>query len=157
MANETSITLRDRIRSLQDANVLDPKSIALQIINDLPNEVRALQCALIEALPCYIRNIQAQTRTNIDVRPVRTANPSSKVAAIRNTYGRLDAIIPLADGSRKLLGDCVKADLLYYAQTLHQHAADTERKACWFDDLAEKLPDDTTTVRKAALDLGSAA
>lgn len=157
MANETGITLKDRVRSLQDAGILEPKNITRQIVGDLPNSVRALQAALIEALPCYIRNLQANTRTNIDARPIRTANPSGKVAAIRSQYGRLDAIIPLADGSRKLLGDCVKADLLYYAQTLHQHAADTERKACWFDDLAEKLPDDTTTVRTIAANFGSAA
>jgi hypothetical protein len=136
--------LNDYLKPLEKSGVLEPSELAERILAGLSKpDAKSL---LAEVLPGAIATAQSRER----MRPSRTPTMTSgKVAAQRAMFSPLfHVVIPLASG-RKLLADCVKGDLLEYAETLRTHARMTMAKADEYERMANELPDDTTTVIEA--------
>lgn len=157
MSAKPMLSLRDRVRSIESTGVLEPAKISALILHDLHGDMDAVESALQAALPSFVHQMQTTQRKSIEVQANTIASAhSGKVAAIRGMYGVLDVVIPLPGGAKRL-GDCVRADLIEYAGALREHAARTVRKADWYEQVANKLPDGETTVRDAHIDFREAA
>lgn len=144
------MTLNRLVQARQDRHILEPRDIAASILEDIGDDVNAMCGLLAEILPGCIATAQARFRLT----QPRAPNMFSGMAQ-REAYSKLyGQVVPLPSG-RKLLGDCVKTELLEYALTLRAHVKATERKSDRYERIASLLPDDTTTVKQASIGLAA--
>lgn len=150
------MNLTTEISAIQKHGIINPAEITTMLLDKLNQaDHNTLLEALRVTLPCFVLRTQGTERKTASdkyrtatrvIRQKSTPKTSWKVAEVRDAWqARLDTIIHI-DGESKKLRDCVKADLLNYANNLRNQADALNRNADEYQALAAKLPDDTTTL-----------
>lgn len=142
-------TLNEYVQAQLDRGLTQPADVADAIMVELRRLPPSELWGFVRSLLAPMVVVQYSRRRMGMPDRVRRAATTGRTRIVRDAYSEM---IPVG-GVWKRIGDCTRLDLTDYAAMLRDHAGATIRKAEWFERLASKLPDDTTTVRQARLDL----
>lgn len=138
---------------LATTKLSDPRSIAAEMLNRIPEESRA--DALAEVLAPWVQTAMSRRRMLNPV-PI-SGSGSAKVDAVRSDWqARLNTPLNVG-GEWKRLADCTADDLHQVAADLRVMADRLTSKADYYDDLAQHIPAGRTVGSLTADPVGVAA